>query len=187
MQLPIYLYGQQALRKATEEITPGYPRLEELVANMYETMTKADGVGLAAPQVGLSIRLFVIDLSPLGEDDPIYVDYKKTFINPKIVEFSQEMCTMEEGCLSLPDIHENVSRSKTIRIRYQDEQFVQHEEDFEGYVARVIQHEYDHLECKVFTDRISPIRKQLIKSKLTSILKGKSKSFLQSKESVRYF
>jgi len=173
MQLPIYLYGQQALRKATEDITPEYPGLSELVENMYETMNKAEGVGLAAPQVGYSIRLFVIDLSPLGEDDPIFLNYKKTFFNPKIVQFSDDNCTMEEGCLSLPEIHENVSRSNKIRIQYQDENFVQHEVEVEGYEARVIQHEYDHLEGKVFTDRISPIRKQLIKSKLTSILKGK--------------
>jgi len=181
MQLPIFLYGQQVLRKETEDITPEYPGIGELVANMYETMLNADGVGLAAPQVGLSIRLFVIDLSVLGEDDPTYVNYRKTFINPKIVDFSQEMCSMEEGCLSLPDIHENVLRSEKIRIRYQDDQFVQHEEDFDGYVARVIQHEYDHLEGKVFTDRISPIRKQLIKSKLTTILKGKARPFYKSK------
>lgn len=181
MQLPIYLYGQQVLRKETEDITPEYPGLSDLIANMYETMTKADGVGLAAPQVGLSIRLFVIDLSPLGEDDPKYKDYKKTFINPQIVEFSQETCAIEEGCLSLPDIHENVTRSVSIRIRYQDEQFVQHEESFADYEARVIQHEYDHLEGKVFTDRISPIRKQLIKSKLTSIFKGKIRPFYKFK------
>jgi len=181
MQLPIYLYGQQVLRKETEEITPEYQGLSDLIANMYETMTKADGVGLAAPQVGLSIRLFVIDLSPLGEDDPKYKDYKKTFINPQIVEFSQETCNIEEGCLSLPDIHESVTRSSSIRIRYQDEQFVQHEEVFADYEARVIQHEYDHLEGKVFTDRISPIRKQLIKSKLTSIFKGKIRPFYKFK------
>lgn len=181
MQLPIYLYGQQVLRKETEDITPEYPGLSDLIANMYETMTNADGVGLAAPQVGLSIRLFVIDLSPLGEDDPKYKDYKKTFINPQIVEFSQDTCAIEEGCLSLPDIHENVIRSVSIRISYQDEQFVQHEDSFSDYEARVIQHEYDHLEGKVFTDRISPIRKQLIKSKLTSLLKGKIRPFYKFK------
>lgn len=175
MQLPIYLYGQQALRKATTDITPDYPGLSELIANMYETMTKADGVGLAAPQVGLSIRLFVIDLSALGEDDDRYKDYKKTFINPEILEFSEETCSYEEGCLSLPDIHENVVRSEDIKIKYLDEQFVEHIESFNEFAARVIQHEYDHLEGKVFTDRIAAIRRQLIKSKLTSILKGKSK------------
>lgn len=175
MQLPIFLYGQQALRKATSEISFDYPGLKELIENMYETMTKADGVGLAAPQVGLSIRLFVIDLSALGEDDDKYKDYKKTFINPEILEFSEETCSYEEGCLSLPDIHENVVRSAEIKIKYQDEQFVEHVETFNEFAARVIQHEYDHLEGKVFTDRIAAIRRQLIKSKLNTILKGKSR------------
>ena len=181
MQLPIYLYGQQALRKATTDISAEYPGLLELIANMYETMTKADGVGLAAPQVGLSIRLFVIDLSALGEDDEQYRDYRKTFINPEILEFSEETCSYEEGCLSLPDIHENVVRSTDIKIRYRDEQFVEHVDTFNEFAARVIQHEYDHLEGKVFTDRIAAIRRQLIKSKLTNILKGKSKPFYKVK------
>jgi len=181
MQLPIYLYGQQALRKATTDISAEYPGLPELIANMYETMTKADGVGLAAPQVGLSIRLFVIDLSALGEDDEQYMDYKKTFINPEILEFSENTCSYEEGCLSLPDIHENVTRSSDIKIRYHDEQFMEHVDTFNEFAARVIQHEYDHLEGKVFTDRIAAIRRQLIKSKLSTILKGKSKPFYKVK------
>lgn len=181
MQLPIFLYGQQALRKATTDITAEYPGLSELIENMYETMAKADGVGLAAPQVGLSIRLFVIDLSALSEDDAQYKDYKKTFINPEILEFSEDTCSYEEGCLSLPDIHENVVRSSSIKIRYCDEHFVEHEEVFDEFAARVIQHEYDHLEGKVFTDRIAAIRRQLIKSKLTNILKGKSKPFYKVK------
>ena len=175
MNLPIYLYGQQVLRKETEEIESDYPGLATLIANMYETMTNADGVGLAAPQVGLPIRLFVIDLSPLGEEDSQYLNYRKTFINPQMVEFSEETCSYEEGCLSLPDIHENVVRSARIIIRYMDDQFTMHEESFSDFPARVIQHEYDHLQGKVFTDRIAPIRKQLIKSKLTNILKGKSR------------
>jgi peptide deformylase len=181
MQLPIYLYGQQALRKETTDIAADYPGLSELIANMYETMTKADGVGLAAPQVGLSIRLFVIDLSTLGEDDEQYKNYRKTFINPEIIEFSDETCSYEEGCLSLPDIHENVVRSTDIKIRYLDERFVEHVDTFNEFAARVIQHEYDHLEGKVFTDRIAAIRRQLIKSKLTGILKGKSKPFYKVK------
>ncbi|MCX6307845.1 MAG: peptide deformylase [Bacteroidia bacterium] len=181
MQLPIYLYGQQALRKETTEISADYPGLSDLIANMYETMTKADGVGLAAPQVGLSIRLFVIDLSALGEDEEQYRNYKKTFINPEIIDFSEETCSYEEGCLSLPDIHENVIRSTDIKIRYRDEQFLEHVEVFNEFAARVIQHEYDHLEGKVFTDRITAIRRQLIKSKLTGILKGKSKPFYKVK------
>ena len=181
MQLPIYLYGQQALRKATTNIAADYPGLSELIANMYETMTKADGVGLAAPQVGLSIRLFVIDLSAISEDDSTYKDYKKTFINPEIIEFSDETCSYEEGCLSLPEIHENVVRSASITIKYRDDAFVEHVDTFDEFAARVIQHEYDHLEGKVFTDRIAAIRLQLIKSKLTTILKGKSKPFYKVK------
>jgi len=181
MQLPIYLYGQQVLRKETADIVADYPGLSDLIANMYETMIKADGVGLAAPQIGLSIRMFVIDLSALGEDDEQYRDYKKTFINPEIIEFSEETCSYEEGCLSLPDIHENVVRSTDIKIRYRDERFVEHLDTFNEFAARVIQHEYDHLEGKVFTDRIAAIRRQLIKSKLTGILKGKSKPFYKVK------
>ncbi len=173
MQLPIYLYGNQVLRKATQTITPEYPGLTDLLTNMFETMSNADGVGLAAPQVGLSIRLFVIDLTPMAEDNEKYANYKKTFINPEILSYSEDTCILEEGCLSVPDIHENVTRSNSIRIRYEDEHFVTREETFEGYEARVIQHEYDHLEGKVFTDRLSPIRRQLIKSKLTGIVKGK--------------
>lgn len=178
MILPVYLYGQNVLRKATENITPEYPELKQLIADMFETMDADDGVGLAAPQIGLSIRLFVIDLSPLADEEhPEFKDYKKVFINPEILEFSKETCTMEEGCLSIPDIHENVSRSTSIQIRYQDENFVEHTELFTDYVARVIQHEYDHLEGTVFTDRISPIRKQLIKSKLVGIVKGKIRPY----------
>lgn len=174
MQLPIYLYGQQVLRKATETVTPDYPNLSQLIADMFETMSKADGVGLAAPQVGLSLRLFVVDLSPMADEDERYADYKKVFINPEILSFSEETCTMEEGCLSVPDIHENVVRSTSVLVRYQDEQFRTFEERFHDYEARVIQHEYDHLEGKIFTDRISPIRRQLIKTKLTNIVKGKT-------------
>jgi len=174
MQLPIYLYGQSVLRKATGMVPAGYTGLAELLSNMFETMSKAEGVGLAAPQIGLSLRLFVIDLTPMAEENEKYATYKKVFINPEILEFSEKTCTMEEGCLSVPDIHENVIRSYNIRIRYQDEQFNTLEEEFEDYEARVIQHEYDHLEGRIFTDRISPIRKQLIKSKLVSIVKGKT-------------
>jgi len=174
MQLPIYLYGNQVLRKTAQPITADYPGLNDLVANMFETMANADGVGLAAPQVGFSIRLFVIDLTPMADDDASYANYKKTFINPEILTFSDDTCSLEEGCLSVPDIHENVTRSNSIRIRYQDEHFVSHEETYVGYEARVLQHEYDHLEGKVFTDRVSPIRRQLIKSKLIGIAKGKT-------------
>lgn len=173
MQLPIYLYGQSVLRKEAQEVDANYPDLEELIANMQETLEHADGVGLAAPQVGLPIRLFIVDLRPLADQEPAFVDYTKTFINPKIVEYSDEMEILEEGCLSVPGIHENVPRSVKILLQYQDTSFTKHEEVFEGYLARVIQHEYDHLNGKVFTDRINPIRKQLVKGKLNNILKGK--------------
>jgi len=181
MQLPIYLYGQSVLRKETEDIKPDYPGFKELIANMFETLDKADGVGLAAPQVGLSIRLFIVDLTTLANDDDKYVNYKKAFVNPQILDYSEETCSMEEGCLSVPDIHENVVRSCKVRIRYQDEEFRVHEETFSDYEARVIQHEYDHLEAKIFTDRISPIRRQLIKSKLTNILKGRTRPYYKYK------
>lgn len=173
MILPIYLYGQGVLRQETAEVPEDYPEFKPLLDNMYETLVKAEGVGLAAPQVGLALRLFVVDLRPMADEEPKYKDYTKTFVNPEIVEYSEEKDTMEEGCLSIPGIHENVSRSTKVRIHYLDENFVAHEEVFEGFEARVIQHEYDHLEGKVFTDRISPIRKQLIKSRITNILKGR--------------
>jgi len=173
MILPIYLYGQPVLRKETKEITPDYPNLKELIDNMFETMYNADGIGLAAPQVGLDIRLFVIDLEPLAEDNPVYKGFKKTFINPKIVEYTGEIIKMEEGCLSIPGIHENVDREETIRIQYVDENFVAHDEVYGEFFARCIQHEYDHIEATLFTDKISPIRKQLIKSKLNNLIKGR--------------
>ncbi|MFA7358780.1 MAG: peptide deformylase [Bacteroidales bacterium] len=173
MQLPIYLYGQSVLRKQAEEVTPDYPGLKDLISNMQDTLEHADGVGLAAPQVGLPLRLFIVDLRPLADLDPSFADYTRSFINPKILEFSEDMEILEEGCLSVPGINENVPRSRKILLQYQDTDFTQHEEVFEDYVARVIQHEYDHLNGKVFTDRINPIRKQLVKGKLNNIVKGK--------------
>lgn len=172
MILPIYLYGQAVLRKPTEEITQT-PELKQFIADMYETLTQADGCGLAAPQVGKSWRLFIVDGTELAEDYPECTDFKRTFINPELLAASEETCTYSEGCLSLPGISENVVRPKTIRIRYQDENFVEHEEEFTGFCARIIQHEYDHLEAHVFTDRISPIRKTFVRNKLASIAKGK--------------
>ena len=174
MIYPIHLYGHPVLRKIAVPITKDYPNLSQFIENMYETMYKSeDGIGLAAPQVGVSIRLFVIDLSILAEDNPFYKDLKKIFINAEIVERTGDDVSKEEGCLSLPGIHENVTRKNEIKIKYVDEQFKQHEEIYEGFSARVIQHEYDHIEGHVFIEHISPIRKQLIKSKLTNIAKGK--------------
>ena len=173
MILPIYLYGHPILRKETKEITPDYPDLKGLINNMFETMYNADGIGLAAPQVGLDLRLFVIDLEPLAEDDPRYKDFRKVFINPRIVEYTGEIVKLEEGCLSIPGIHEGIEREETIRIQYFDENFVAHDEVYSDFFARCIQHEYDHIEGILFVDKISPIRKQLIKSKLNNLIKGK--------------
>ncbi|MBE6312556.1 MAG: peptide deformylase [Bacteroidales bacterium] len=173
MILPITLYGNSVLRKETREIDKDYPNLPSLLENMYETMHNADGVGLAAPQVGLDIRLFVIDLSCLAEDRPEFKDYRRTVINPQITERWGDDVSMEEGCLSLPGIYEKVTRKSKIRIHYYDENWVEHDEEYSGYPARVMQHEYDHLEQHVFIDHLSPLRKQLIKGKLNSIVSGK--------------
>ena len=173
MILPMYLYGQSVLRKVAEPIDKDYPELQTLIDNMFETMYKSEGVGLAAPQIGLGIRVVVIDASPMANEEPSLANSKMALINPHIESFEGENVSMEEGCLSLPGIHESVTRKNTIHITYMDENFVEHDEVISGYLARVIQHEYDHLEGHVFTDRISPIRRQLITNKLQNIAKGK--------------
>ena len=174
MVLPVYLYGHPVIRKETEEIDASYPQLKELIANMYETMYAAEGIGLAAPQVGLSIRLIVIDVSPMAEYFPDCEGKRLTLINPQleVLEDGRKE-SRDEGCLSLPGVYESVTRIEKIRLKWFDEEFVAHDEVIEGYLSRVVQHEYDHLEGKVFIDRISPIRKQLIKAKLVNIIKGK--------------
>ncbi|HKL95753.1 MAG TPA: peptide deformylase [Paludibacteraceae bacterium] len=174
MILPMYLYGQPVLRKVAEPIEKDYPELQTLITNMFDTMYQSDGVGLAAPQVGLGIRLAVIDASPLADDDPSLATSKFVLINPKILAFEGDEVSMEEGCLSLPGIHETVTRRDRIHITYMDENWTLHDEIIEGFLARVVQHEYDHLEGHVFTDRISPIRRQLITNKLQNIAKGKA-------------
>lgn len=176
MILPIYLYGWPLLRKPSEDITPDYPDLQKLIADMFETMYKADGVGLAGPQVGLNIRIFVVDASPLDEDDPSLAGFKKTFINAHITQRGGEPFLYNEGCLSLPGIHEDVSRPSWIEMTYCDENFVEHHERFEGYAARVIQHEYDHLDGKLFIDYVSPLRRKLLLPKLTIMAKGKART-----------
>ena len=173
MILPMYLYGQPVLRKVAAPIEKDYPELKTLTQNMFETMYRADGIGLAAPQIGLSIRVIVIDVTVLADEYPELADSKKVLINPEILEVSGKDVSMEEGCLSLPGIHENVTRKDTIHIHYFDENWVEHDEVVTGYLARVMQHEYDHLEGHVFTDKISPLRRQLIKNKLSNLLKGK--------------
>ncbi|MBQ8694121.1 MAG: peptide deformylase [Bacteroidaceae bacterium] len=173
MILPIYLYGQPVLRKVAEDITPDYPELKSLIESMFDTMHQAEGIGLAAPQVGLAIRLVVVDLDVLSEDFPEFKDFRRVYINAHIIETSDETDTMEEGCLSLPGIHEKVTRSSRIHVQYLDENFVEHDEWVEGYLARVMQHEFDHLEGKVFSDRISMLRRQVNKTKLGNLAKGK--------------
>jgi peptide deformylase len=173
MILPIYTYGQPVLRKEAEDIDSNYPELKELIQNMFETNERADGVGLAAPQIGLPIRVVIVDLRPLAEDYPEYVDFKRAYINGYIVEEDGETLLMDEGCLSLPGIHEKVPRAERVHIQYVDEDFIEHDEWVEGFLARVIQHEFDHLEGKVFTDRISPLRRQMNKGKFNALLSGK--------------
>jgi peptide deformylase len=173
MIFPISVYGDPVLRKVAEPIGPDYPGLTEFLADFWETMYFADGVGLAAPQVGRSIRIFVLDASPGAEDDPSLKDFKKVFINPEIIERSGEPQVFEEGCLSLPEIRENVSRPETVRIKYMDENFTEHDETYSGFVARIIQHEFDHLEGKMFVDYLTPLKRKLMKNRLMNISKGK--------------
>ena len=175
MILPIYTFGQPVLRQVAEDIAPDYPELKGLIENMYETLDASEGIGLAAPQVGLPIRVVVINLDLLSDDLPEYKGYVHTFINPHILEYDNaKMESMEEGCLSLPGIHEPVRRPTRIRVSYMDEDFLPHEEWVEGYLARVMQHEFDHLEGKMFIDHLSALRKQMVKGKLNAMLKGKA-------------
>ncbi len=173
MKLPIYLYGHPVLRKISTDITPDYADLKELLANMFETMYDSDGVGLAAPQIGRNDRIIVIDASPLAETFPELDGFKKVLINPQLEVLDGDKETRAEGCLSLPGLSENVTRVEHIRLRWLDENFEEHDEEFSGFGARVIQHEYDHIEGKVYIDHISGIRKQLIRSKLNNIAAGK--------------
>ena len=175
MILPIYVYGQPVLRKEAEDITPDYPNLKELIANMFETMNRADGVGLAAPQIGLPIRVVTIDLDVMSDDLPEFKDFRRAYINPHILEVGGEEVSMEEGCLSLPGIHEAVKRPDRIHVTYLDEELKDHDEWVEGYLARVMQHEFDHLDGKMFIDHLSALRKQMIKGKLGAMLKGKAR------------
>jgi peptide deformylase len=180
MVLPIIAYGDPVLRKKAKEIPQDYPKLKELIENMWETMYGAYGVGLAAPQVGLPIRLFMIDTSPFAEDEELSTEerkelagLKKVFINPTILEETGDEWAFSEGCLSIPDIREDVFRKPEITIEYYDENFKKHTEQYEGLAARVIQHEYDHIEGILFTDKLSSLKKRLIKGKLANISKGK--------------
>jgi peptide deformylase len=162
-------------------VQPDYPELKQLVSDMYETMYNADGVGLAAPQVGLSIRLFVVDANPLSDTDPKAHGFKKAFINPEILERSGEITAYKEGCLSIPHINEEVMRESVVKIRYFDEDFNEHIDVFDGVAARIIQHEYDHLEQVLFTDLLSQLKKKLLKKKLNNIKCGKDKPSYKAK------
>jgi len=179
MVLPIIAYGDSVLRKVGIDIDKDFPNLEELIHNMKETMKNARGVGLAAPQIGKSIRLFIVDTSPFGEDDELDLeeqaflkDYKKVFINPKIINEEGNEWAFSEGCLSIPNINEDVFRNEIVTIEYVDENFKQQKETLKGLAARVIQHEYDHIEGILFTDKLSSLKKRLLKKKLEKISKG---------------
>ena len=182
MIIPIYGYGEPVLRQVGVDITPEYPNLKEVIANMYDTMYNAYGVGLAAPQVGLAIRLFVIDTEPFSDSEDLSKEeqeqlkgFKQTFINAKILKEEGEEWGFNEGCLSIPDVREDVYRNEKITIEYCDEEFNKKTEVFDGLIARVIQHEYDHIEGILFTDKISMLKKTLIKKKLQNIMEGKSR------------
>lgn len=180
MILPIVAYGDPVLRKVASDITPSYPDLKSLITNMQETMYNASGVGLAAPQIGKAIRLFVIDASPFAEDEDLsekdrkaLKNFKNVFINPKIINEEGEEWVFNEGCLSIPDVREDVFRKPKITIEYFDEEFKKHTQELDGLAARVFQHEYDHIEGILFTDKLSSLKKRLIKKKLENISKGK--------------
>ena len=172
MIYPIVIYGAPQLRAECTPLAPGQLDTKQLIADMFLTLESAEGVGLAAPQIGKNLRLFIIDCTPWGADDPSLADYRRVFVNPYISEHADQTDLFEEGCLSLPGLHENVRRPVRIRMRYLDEKFVEHDEEFDGHPARVIQHEYDHIEGKVFTDHLSPLRRNLIKNKLYKLSKG---------------
>ncbi len=180
MILPIVAYGDPVLKKKGKEIDENYPKFKELLDNMFETMYNAHGVGLAAPQIGLPIRMFLVDTEPFSEDEELSEEdrnelkgFRKVFINATILEETGDEWAFSEGCLSIPDIREDVFRNETIKINYFDENFVEHTETYQGLIARVIQHEYDHIEGILFTDKLSSLKKRLIKGKLTNISKGK--------------
>lgn len=182
MILPIIAYGDPVLRKTGKEITKDYPNLDVLLENMFETMYEARGIGLAAPQVGVPIRIFIVDATPFEEDEELtekerafLSTFKEVFINAKIIIETGDEWAFSEGCLSIPDIREDVFRNDTIKIEYLDENFKKHTKEFDGIVARIIQHEYDHIEGVLFTDKLSSLKKRLIKSKLSNISKGKIK------------
>ncbi len=175
MKLPIYLFGHPVLRRESKDVTPDYPELKKLLDDMYETMYYSEGVGLAAPQIGRNDRIVVIDASPVADNFPECAGRKMTLINPKVEILDGDPVSRDEGCLSVPDMSESVSRVEHIRLTWLDEDFNPHEEEISGFLARIVQHECDHLDGKLYVDHISPIRKQLIRGKLNNIMTGKKR------------
>ncbi|MFI3261833.1 MAG: peptide deformylase [Rikenellaceae bacterium] len=184
MVYPVYIYGSSVLKEKTKPITKDYPELEKLIKDMFDTMYDAEGVGLAAPQIGKDISLFVVDASGFEEEEPELANFKKAFINPEIIEFSGEKWAFNEGCLSVPGIREDVWREETITIKYLNENFEEQTETLSGMASRIIQHEYDHLLGNVFTDRLAPLRKTLVKSKLNKMVKGNYKARYRCKQVI---
>ena len=182
MIYPIYIYGSSVLRKEAQDVAPDYPGLGELVSDMFETMYESDGVGLAAPQIGKSLRMFVIDADPFSRDYPEGKGFKRVCINPQIIERSEDTWLFSEGCLSVPGVHEQVERPSKVKVRYLDENMVEHTEELDGINARVFQHEFDHLDGNVFTDRLPQIRKTLIKGRLQKMSKGNYKAAYRCKQ-----
>ena len=181
MILPIYGYGEAVLRKKCEDISKDYPNLKEVIQNMYDTMDNAHGVGLAAPQVGMPIRMFMVDTTLFADSDDVSKEeaaqlngFRKTFINAKITKEEGDIWAFNEGCLSIPDVREDVLRHDTITIEYLDEDFKKQVGVYNGLIARVIQHEYDHIEGILFTDKVSSLKKKLIAKKLNKIMEGKA-------------
>ena len=182
MILPIYVYGQPVLRKVASDITPDYPELKQLIQDMFQTLDNSNGEGLAAPQIGKAIRLVVIDLDILKDEFPEYEGFRKVFINAHILEYDDtQESRMEEGCLSIPGLSENVVRPTRIHVKYMDENFVEHDEWVEGYKARVMQHEFDHLEGIMYVDKVNALRKNMIGGKLKNIMKGKFRCSYRTK------
>ena len=181
MIYPIVIYGNDVLRKPCEALTPDYPEVGKLIEDMFATLAEASGVGLAAPQIGKSLKLFIVDCTPWADEDPACADYKRAFINAEIYERSEESKVYNEGCLSFPGLYADVKRSLSIRMRYLDAEFQPHDEEFTGLKAWVIQHEYDHIEGTVFTDRVSPLRRNLLKGKLLNLAKGKYRCTYKTK------
>jgi peptide deformylase len=173
MILPIVAYGDPVLKKKATDITKDYPQLDKLIDDMFETMYNASGVGLAAPQIGKDIRLFIVDASPFKDEDPELEDFVQVFINPRIIEENGDQWSFNEGCLSIPGIREDVMRKPTLVIQYYDENFEFYEEEVSGIAARIIQHEYDHIEGKLFIDHLGSFKRTLLKGKLSDISKGR--------------